>query len=249
MRKSVKIGKAAKAGVAKKAAKKSAVKTKSTPKAKSAPKTGPAAVTKKPVGKMKSAAGKAKSVTKAKTAAGGKKPAMRLKTGTGKSPSSTKSKGTSGAESALLAELRTAAAGLDADGIRTLIRQAAVLKHNMRVTKEHAERKKMATVDTMRKGGGVTNKTTIDVKEADDGSSFIIIINNARNFFALDEMRKLVAICHAAVGEADAARRLYNWFDQYRKDVLIDTDIGGATDPALGTMYRFIKGKYALKQG
>ncbi len=119
----------------------------------------------------------------------------------------------------------------------------------MRVLKEHEERKKKATVDTLRKGSGLTNKTTIDVKEADDGSSFIIIINNARNFFALDEMRKLVAICHAAESETDAARRLYNWFTQYRKDVLVDTDIGGAGDQALFTMYRFIKGKYALKQG
>jgi len=145
--------------------------------------------------------------------------------------------------------LRTAVSGLDAEGIRHLIRQAAVLKHNMGVMKDHAERKKMATVDAMRKGGGVSNKTTIDVKEADDGSSFILIINNARNFFALDEMRKLVGICHAATSETDAAGRLYNWFVQYRKDILIDTDIESAADPPLATMDRFIKGKYALKQG
>ncbi len=37
-------------------------------------------------------------------------------------------------------------------------------------------------------------------------------------------MRKLVAICHAAESETDAARRLYNWFTQYRKDVLVDTE-------------------------
>ncbi len=152
-------------------------------------------------------------------------------------------------ENPLLAELREAASGLDADGIRQLIRQAAILKHNAKVLKEHQERKKMATVDAIRQGTGVTNKTTIDVKEADDGSSFIIIINNARNFFALDEMRKLVAVCHAADGEADGARRLYNWFAQYRKDVLVDTDIGSPVDQALFTMYRFIKGRYALKQG
>ena len=160
-------------------------------------------------------------------------------------------RGTKGAvrENPLLAELRAAASGLDADGIRQLIRQAAILKHNAKVLNEHQEKKKMATVDAIRRGTGVANKTTIDVKEADDGSSFIIIINNARNFFALDEMRKLVAICHAAEGESDGARRLYNWFAQHRKDVLVDTDIGSPVDQALVTMYRFIKGRYALKQG
>lgn len=152
-------------------------------------------------------------------------------------------------ENPLLAQLCEAASALDAEGIRQLIRQAVVLEHNAKVLKEHQQRKKMATVDAMRQGAGLTNKTAIDVKEADDGSSFIIIINNARNFFALDEMRKLVFICHAAAGEADGARRLYNWFARYRKDVLVDTDIGSPVDQALVTMYRFIKGRYTLKQG
>ncbi|HSV96869.1 MAG TPA: hypothetical protein VLM75_08045 [Spirochaetota bacterium] len=233
MKKTVKTGKTAETAAGKKAAKKPAVKAKSAPKIRSAPKTKSAAVAKKPAVRIKP--------TK-------RKPSVSLKN-RAKSAPSRKSKGATGAGNALLAELRAAVSDLDAEGIRHLIRQAAVLKHNMRVMKDHTERKKMATGDAVRKGGGVSNKTAIDVKEADDNSSFIIIINNARNFFALDEMRKLVAICHAAESETDAARRLYNWFAQYRKDVLLDTDIGGFADPALGTIYRFIKGKYALKQG
>ncbi|RPI95966.1 MAG: hypothetical protein EHM32_04375 [Spirochaetales bacterium] len=227
MKKSVKTGKAVKRTAGKKTVKKPAAKTKNAPKTKSA------AVAKKPA---------------AKPALANKRSSGTLKT-RAKSAPARKPKKASGAGNTLLAELRAAVSGLDAEGIRHLIRQAAVLKHNMGVMKDHAERKKMATVDAMRKGGGVSNKTTIDVKEADDGSSFILIINNARNFFALDEMRKLVGICHAATSETDAAGRLYNWFVQYRKDILIDTDIDSASDPALATMYRFIKGKYALKQG
>lgn len=229
MRKTAKTGRAVKTAAGKKAAKKSAVKTKPAPKAKSGTRAR-------------------KTVVRAKPAAGKKRPAVKPMARAKSAPA--RKQGVAAVKgNPLLDELREAASGLDADGIRQLIRQAAVLKHNMRVLKEHEERKKMATVDILRKGSGLTNKTTIDVKEADDGSSFIIIINNARNFFALDEMRKLVAICHAAESETDAARRLYNWFTQYRKDVLVDTDIGGAGDQALFTMYRFIKGKYALKQG
>ncbi|MCU0845862.1 MAG: hypothetical protein MUC76_13165 [Spirochaetes bacterium] len=227
MKKSVKTGKAVKGTAGKKTVKKPAAKVKSAPKNKSA------AVAKKHAVKIKP--------TK-------RKPSISPRT-KAKSTPSRKPTAAGGAESALLAELRAAASGLDAEGIRHLIRQAAVLKHNLGVMKDHADRKKMATVDAMRKGSGVSNKTTIDVKEADDGSSFILIINNARNFFALDEMRKLVGICHAAASETDAAGRLYNWLAQNRKDILVDTDIGSASDPALGTIYRFIKGRYALKKG
>ena len=91
------------------------------------------------------------------------------------------------------------------------------------------------------------DKYTIDVKEADDNSYFILIINKARNFFTLEEMRSLAQLCHAAIEPNDGAQRLYNWLSLKRKDVLIDTDIRGSNDPALSTMYKFIVNRYKVK--
>lgn len=91
------------------------------------------------------------------------------------------------------------------------------------------------------------DKYTIDVKEADDNSYFILIINKARNFFTLEEMRSLAQLCHAAIDPSDGAQRLYNWLSLKRKDVLIDTDIRGSNDPALATMYKFIVNRYKVK--
>ncbi len=91
------------------------------------------------------------------------------------------------------------------------------------------------------------DKYTIDVKEADDNSYFILIINKARNFFTLEEMRTLAQLCHAAIDPNDGSQRLYNWLSLKRKDVLTDTDIRGSNDPALATIYKFIVNRYKVK--
>ena len=216
----------------KKAGPKTAGKAARKPKAaKTAAKAKPPAVTKKKAAVSASGPGRKQAARPVKTLKG----------------VSRQSPGGAARGNPLLAELTRAATGLSENDIRQLIRQAEILKHNARVLKEHEERKAMAG-EAVRQGVTPANKTDIDVKEADDGSSFIIIINNARNFFSLDEMRKLVAICHGADGEGEGARRLYGWFSQHRKDVLIDTKISSPVDQALVTMYRFIKGRYALKR-
>jgi len=148
----------------------------------------------------------------------------------------------------LLQQLMKISGELDEKGITFLIQQARVLEHNLQVERIGRDRKKTKIVDQIRQKSTRSNKNTIDVKEADDGSYYILIINEARNFFTLEEMRKLVSICHGASDEQDACRRLYNWYALHRKDVLIDTDISGAADPALSTIYTFIINRYKLKE-
>lgn len=79
------------------------------------------------------------------------------------------------------------------------------------------------------------------------GNSFIIVIGKARNFFDLGEMRILVNISHAASDEKDAALRLYRWFAEHRKDVLIDTEISNALDPALSGIYNYLVTHYSVR--
>jgi hypothetical protein len=147
---------------------------------------------------------------------------------------------------ALLDQLMKVSGELDEKGVAFLVQQARVLEHNLQVERLGRERKETQAGGLLQPGVR-TNKTSMEVKEADDGSSFVIVINNARNFFARDEMRRLVSICHASSDAADAGRRLYNWLALHRKDVLIDTDIGGATDQALATIYTYLISHYAVK--
>ena len=81
------------------------------------------------------------------------------------------------------------------------------------------------------------------------GNSFVIVVEKARNFFDLSEMRTLVNICHAASDEKDAAARLYRWLAEHRKDVLIDSRIANALDIALASIYRYLVSHYSVRQG
>jgi hypothetical protein len=146
-------------------------------------------------------------------------------------------------------ELKKMIKELNEEGLIFLIQQAQVLLHNMQVEKVNEELKKLQDKKHVGGKGTSSDKYTVDVKEADDDSHFIIVINNARNFFDRGEMRKLVSICHASVDEKDASRRLYNWFSKIRIDVLNNTDIRGVNDPALATIYNFLVKRYAVKGG
>lgn len=144
-------------------------------------------------------------------------------------------------------ELKKLTKDLNEEGLIFLIQQAQVLLHNMQVEKVNEELRKLQAKAHVGGKGTSSDKYTIDVKEADDDSHFIIVINKARNFFDRGEMRKLVSICHASADEKDASRRLYNWFAKTRIDVLNNTDIREVNDPALATIYNFLVKRYTVK--
>lgn len=91
------------------------------------------------------------------------------------------------------------------------------------------------------------SKTSCDVVEM-GGNSFVVVVNRARNFFTLDEMKIMVRICHAAANENEGAERLYKWLKNYRSDVLRDTDINFSMDTALLTIYKYLVNHYSVKE-
>lgn len=92
----------------------------------------------------------------------------------------------------------------------------------------------------------VRDRESIEIIEGEDGSHFIIVLGVERNFFARDEMKKIVKLCHAADNQKDGMRRLYTWLDRFRSDILRNNDIGGPGDPGLGTIYRKIVETYTV---
>jgi hypothetical protein len=92
------------------------------------------------------------------------------------------------------------------------------------------------------------DKNTIDVQEGEDGSFFIIVINNFRNFFSRAELKKIVTVCQGAENETEACRRLFGWFARERSDVIKNTKIIDDRDQALATIYNFLIEHYSVKE-
>ena len=80
------------------------------------------------------------------------------------------------------------------------------------------------------------------------GNSFVIVVERAHNFFDINEMRTLVAICHSAPGEKEAAALMYRWLSEHRSDVLIDSGITNNTDVALLSIYNYLVNHYAVRK-
>jgi hypothetical protein len=144
---------------------------------------------------------------------------------------------------------------LDDEGLAFLIKQGMVLRHNQQVDeiqkslarakdapKTGAKAKKAAPARTG------ADKNSMEIVEGEKSSHFIFVINNYRNFFSLEEMRKIVALCHSAADAGDGATRLYSWFKRERVDVINNTAIDGPGDRALITMYKAVISKYAVKR-
>lgn len=87
----------------------------------------------------------------------------------------------------------------------------------------------------------------LKVEESENGS-FIFIISGERKFFTLQEMRRLVKICHSASDTKDGALRLYRWFKTNRSDFLFDVEIESGTDIRLINIYTSLVSKYTTKE-
>lgn len=191
-------------------------------------KTSPKKASKKTVKKSPKVTAKKSSVKKTspkKKAAAKKAPAKKL--------------------SSQLSRLVSLTENLSGEEVDFLISQAETMVRNREILKERETRSKNRekVVAAM---NPVKDKENIEIIEDEAGSHFIIVLGTERNFFARDEMKKIVRLCHAADDEQDAMRRLYTWFDRFRGDVLRNNDIGSGADPALKTMYQKIIRTYAV---
>ncbi|MBP7734510.1 MAG: hypothetical protein KA369_00925 [Spirochaetes bacterium] len=137
----------------------------------------------------------------------------------------------------MLVQISALAATLDDDSLKKLIQDAAILAHNERVLKEYSLKKELA--------GPKPPAATAAIEEGKDGTFFIIILNGYRNFLSLEEMRRLVKVCHGTDNAAIAASRIYTWLEGGRFDVLRNSRIASSNDPALISVWEKIISTYA----
>jgi hypothetical protein len=156
---------------------------------------------------------------------------------------------------ALLHTLTDLISELDGEEIQFLIHQAQVLQYNKQVRERNKNIADSQSADSS-KMSGKTGKASkqppkqpgVEIVERGEGKHFFIVVRGFRIYFTLDEMRKLVKICHAAGDAADAAHRLYNWFKRFRSDFLVDGDIGSATHPYLSDLYGKLISTYKVQE-
>lgn len=164
-----------------------------------------------------------------------------------KNENSAKKKKKSKVKDELIKELSDMIKDIDEEGLIFLIQQANVLLYNKRVEEINRKIAGMKVEKTTRKTTTQPQDYAVDIEETKDGKYFYIILNNSRVFFTLEEMKKLVKICHVSEDERDASERLYNWFSRNRKDLLIDGQIGDSNNPFLANIYSYIINKYKVK--
>ncbi len=207
-------------------------KTKSSKPKKSSKK----AAVKKPVVKKSKAVKKPKVVAKKPKSV--KKPKAVKKSSAISKPSAAKGDAKSKSlRKQMLVKISALAASLDDENLKKLIQSAAILAHNERVLKEFSLKKELA--------GSKAPAATAAIEEGKDGTFFIIILNGYRNFFSLEEMRRLVKVCHGTDNAAIAASRIYTWLEGGRFDVLRNSRIASSNDQALIAVWEKIISTYS----
>ncbi len=142
-----------------------------------------------------------------------------------------------------LSRLTALAGTLSNEEVDFLISQAETMVRNRETLKERQNRLKNRE-KVAAAMNPVKDKDTIEIIEGEKGRHFIIVLGAERNFFARDEMKKIVKLCHTAENENDGMRRLYTWLDRFRGDVLRNNDISGTSDKGLATIYNKIISTY-----
>ncbi len=148
----------------------------------------------------------------------------------------------------LLALLDSLIEGLYEEDMEFLVSQAQILNHNRRVEERIASGEKHSDLKPEDFEIKKPDRSTADIVEGEGSNHFIIVGAGVRKFFDIQEMRKLVKLCHAAADKKDAASRLYNWFDNNRRDYINDAEISGPGDVFLGAIYEKIIQTYKVKE-
>ncbi len=152
---------------------------------------------------------------------------------------------------AAIKELNSLLTELDENEIGFLIQQAGVLIHNKKIVSNPADRERRESQFQKKMNEWKEAKEEmmerVSVEEGDEGKHFILIMGNYRNFFARDEMKRVVKLCHAADDAKDAGQRLFNWFERNRSDVLKNSGIKSPSDQSLQKIYEVIISTYTTR--
>lgn len=106
---------------------------------------------------------------------------------------------------------------------------------------------KMESIDEKINALGERKDTVISITEGPDNAYFILNVNGKTKSFTLAEMRSIVRMCDTSGHSVDSARKLYNWCEKNRKDVILDLELK-RNDARLFEIIQFLSLRYKVKE-
>ena len=140
---------------------------------------------------------------------------------------------------------------LSTEEIAWLVTQARTMIYNHKVEEVNAAAKnlveaKKKTPPKKAPKKGAAKKPAVDIVQAENGKTFNIVVDNARLFLNLGELKALVKIAQADGDAGNGAGRLYRWMDRERRDMIIDGNLAGPTDPRLAMIHGLLREKFTV---
>ena len=147
----------------------------------------------------------------------------------------------------ILSEIVSIAQRLEDDNLELLLEQAKVVEYKGKIEKFNRRINVAAreAIDARRQAAEPDYHVHIERTEDD---FFIIVLDDARVFFNINELRALTKICHKAKDVSAAKRMLFRWFEEERSDLLADTGISSNRNPYLSELYEVIVGTYKVRE-
>jgi len=85
------------------------------------------------------------------------------------------------------------------------------------------------------------------IERSDDGSTYHLIAGDSWKILAAEEIASLLRIVRHTENESMAARRLWQWFRQERRDIALDLGIETASSERLGVILHLLKETFPVK--
>lgn len=85
------------------------------------------------------------------------------------------------------------------------------------------------------------------IERSDDGSTYHLIAGDSWKILAAEEIASLLRIVRHTENESMAAKRLWQWFRQERRDIALDLGIDTANSERLGVILHLLKETFPVK--
>lgn len=137
---------------------------------------------------------------------------------------------------------------IDNSGLESLLKTARAVETKGKIERFNRELNVVAATAAQRRRELSAPEYRVNIERTED-DFFVIQFDAARVFFNRREMREITGLCQASRNSADAARRMFRWFEKERSDLLADAGINSAKNPYLIDLYEQVISTYKVKGG
>lgn len=143
-------------------------------------------------------------------------------------------------------ELTKLSKKIEVEGLLFLIKQANVLIYNQEADKLN---NKIGEIELEKKASNISTeditKTHLEIIPDSDKKNYVLQVGSKRKFFTRGEFIEIAKIVHNNP-KGDALPRMFSWFDNERRDFLIDCSIKDKNHHTLVELYDMIKSRYKM---